>query len=58
MIEVGVENYKPISNFKTDTVGVGNKPCFLFIGEEFEQKPEFQKFSNLILDILILNYHL
>jgi len=29
---------------------VGFKPCFVFRGPEFEQKEEFKKFANLLLD--------
>jgi hypothetical protein len=31
---------------------VGFKPCFVFRGPEFEQKEEYKKFANLLLDIL------
>ena len=31
---------------------MGFKPCFVFRGPEFEQKEEYKKFANLLLDIL------
>jgi len=36
---------------------VGFKPCFVFRGPEFEQKEEFKKFANLLLDILFFFHH-
>jgi len=52
MIELGVENFKGLEDFKTEKAAIGNKPCFLFIGEEFEQKEEFQKLANLLVDLM------
>jgi len=51
LIELGVENFKSLDDFKVEASAVGNKPCFMFIGEEFEQKEEFQKFANIMIDI-------
>lgn len=51
MMEVGIENYKGLKDFKVEKSAIGNKPSFIFIGEEFEQKEDFKKLSNLILDI-------
>eukprot|EP01118_Nematostelium_gracile_P016322 TRINITY_DN672_c0_g1_i2.p1 TRINITY_DN672_c0_g1~~TRINITY_DN672_c0_g1_i2.p1 ORF type:complete len:309 (+),score=77.72 TRINITY_DN672_c0_g1_i2:17-943(+) len=51
MIEIGVTNFKSLESFKNDKAPLGNKPCFIFSGEEFEQKEEFQKLSNILLDM-------
>jgi len=50
MVELGVENYKPLSEFKTESSSIGNRPCFIFQGDEFEQKEEFKKIKNILLD--------
>ena len=49
MLEIGVENFRSLSDFKGDSSSIGNKPCFIFIGEEFDQKEEFKKLANLLL---------
>ena len=43
MIELGIENYKPISHFSTSKVTAGTKPCILFSGEEFESRMEYRR---------------
>jgi len=51
MIELGVENYKPSKDFPSvDKAAYGSKPSFLFIGEEWEQKEELKKLSNMLVD--------
>jgi len=51
MVELAVENFKGMADFKGEKANIGNKPCFIFIGEEFEQKEEFQKIANILLDM-------
>eukprot|EP01098_Paradermamoeba_levis_P010250 TRINITY_DN4309_c0_g1_i1.p1 TRINITY_DN4309_c0_g1~~TRINITY_DN4309_c0_g1_i1.p1 ORF type:complete len:350 (+),score=109.14 TRINITY_DN4309_c0_g1_i1:81-1052(+) len=50
MIEFGVENFKSIESFKGSKPAIGSKPCFVFIGEDFDQKEEYKKFANIIVD--------
>jgi len=50
MIELGVENFKPINSFKGSACVIGSKPCFIFNGEAFGQNETFEKFSNLLVD--------
>jgi len=50
MIEFGVENFKSCYEFANDKISIGNRPCFLFIGDEFQQKEDYKKLSNLLLD--------
>jgi len=53
MIEFGVENFKSMESFtQVDKPSIGSKPMTLFIGEEFEQKEQYKKFSNMMLDFL------
>jgi len=54
MIELGIANYVPIRDFRTTArPGIGNKPCFIFKGDEFDRIETFRKFRNLIVDILL-----
>jgi len=50
MFELGIEKYKPISEFKTEKVMSGSKPCVMFSGEEFQNKIEYSRLRNLMLD--------
>jgi len=50
MIEFGVENFQSCYEFESNKVATGSKPCFLFVGEEWQQKEEFKKLANLLLD--------
>lgn len=51
MIELGVQNFKSIEDFPEIPKPVeGSKPCFLFLGELFDQKEEYKKLANLFLD--------
>lgn len=50
MIEFGVENFHPASEFGAAAPGLGMRPCFIFCGDEFEQNPEMKRFGNLMLD--------
>lgn len=35
--------------FQSGQWAEGSKPCFILQGEEFEQKPEFKKFANIMI---------
>jgi len=50
MIEFGVQNFKSMSSFSAEKPSVGNHPLLIFSGEEFDQKEEFKKFANIMLD--------
>jgi hypothetical protein len=55
MIEFGVEHFISVAEFDTEhRAALGNRPSLIFIGPEWEQKEEYQKFSNLLVDILYL----
>jgi len=50
MIELGIEHYKPLLK-NSIQANFGSKPCFIFIGDGFEQKESFSKLSNILLDM-------
>jgi len=50
MVEFGVENYKPLQDFKATKVTSGTKPCLLFSGEEFETNLEMKRVKSLMID--------
>jgi len=50
MFELGIEKYKPLSDFKAEKVMSGSKPCVMFSGEEFQNKVEYSRLKNLMLD--------
>jgi len=50
MIELGITNFRPISN-KDKQPGFGSKPAFIFIGSEFANNESVIKLGNIILDM-------
>jgi len=51
LIEVGIENFRSMQEFTGVTrPQAENKPCFIFVGEEFEQSDVHKRFANLLLD--------
>ncbi|CAB4411903.1 Brix-domain-containing protein [Rhizophagus irregularis] len=50
MVEVGIENAKPLSEFKTSKCAIGIKPLFLFVGDLFENSLVYKTFKNMLLD--------
>ena len=53
MVELGIENYLPISMFpSTSKVMAGTKPVVVFTGEQFSSDPEWQGVRNIFLDYL------
>jgi ribosome production factor 2 len=50
MIELGLQNYKGIKEFvKSHQAASGSKPCFVFMGDEFDSNETHQVLSNLFL---------
>ena len=45
MVELGLENFKSLQDFKNSKIASGSKPCLLFAGEPFADttKTEFQR---------------
>ncbi|KAL5741000.1 hypothetical protein ACOSQ2_030180 [Xanthoceras sorbifolium] len=55
LVEVGVENFKPISSFTYDkklSPQVGSKPFICFIGEGFENVEELKHLKEVLIDLL------
>ncbi|KAJ3517015.1 hypothetical protein NMY22_g14064 [Coprinellus aureogranulatus] len=50
MIEVGVEGYKPMSEFKTPKSTPGNKPLIHFASELFDTHPRFIHLKSMLVD--------
>lgn len=50
MIELGIEQYKSFSDFTTDKIAEGVKPCILFAGTQFEEIAELKRLQNLLVD--------
>eukprot|EP00800_Vazella_pourtalesii_P020634 TRINITY_DN7370_c0_g1_i1.p1 TRINITY_DN7370_c0_g1~~TRINITY_DN7370_c0_g1_i1.p1 ORF type:complete len:295 (-),score=72.43 TRINITY_DN7370_c0_g1_i1:130-1014(-) len=48
MVEMGVQGYRPISQFGTDLISVSSHPLILFLGPQFEA--ELSQVKNLFLD--------
>ena len=50
MVELGLENFKSLQDFKNSKIASGSKPCLMFAGEPFADttKAEFQRFISLI----------
>jgi len=54
LVEVGVENFKPLESFVYDkkiAPKAGTKPLFAFIGEGFENVEELKHLKEVLLDI-------
>ena len=50
MFEFGLEDYKPIKDFKCEKISSGIKPCIIFVGEVFEQKEDMIRLRNFLTD--------
>jgi len=52
MIELGIESYVPLKDFKTAKVATGSKPCLVFEGEAFSDpaNAEGQRLKSLLID--------
>ncbi|KAL2628552.1 hypothetical protein R1flu_013238 [Riccia fluitans] len=53
MIELGIEKYKSITELgggRKSAPQEGSKPCFAFVGEAFESKPELVHLKEMLLD--------
>lgn len=50
MVELGLENYRALAEFKNEKISAGTKPCMVFCGTQFEDVTEFRKLKNLLID--------
>lgn len=51
MIELEVQNYKGLAEFKVPKISVGNKPLIVFSGEQFDVEFDYQRIKSLLLDV-------
>lgn len=51
MVELGIERYRGLKEFKTQKVSLGIKPCLLFAGELFEHNHEYRRIKNMLVDM-------
>ncbi|KAE8745911.1 Ribosome production factor 2 [Frankliniella occidentalis] len=51
MVELGVENFTSMIEFKNEKVGLGLKPCLVFNGDLWSQHHEYQRLKNLLVDL-------
>lgn len=49
MFELGAENYKSLQSFKNMKTGLGNKPCIVFNGPDWDSTLEYQRLKTLLL---------
>lgn len=57
MIELGVDNFETMYSFDNEKIGIGQKPCLLFIGEEWQHKEQYKMLSNMLLDLFDGEHH-
>jgi len=52
MVELGLENFKALKDFKNSKIASGIKPCLQFAGEPFADttNAEFQRLKSLLID--------
>lgn len=52
MVECGVSNFMGVEEFKgAAKCQVNNKPCFVFAGQDFETKAEYECLKSMLLDM-------
>ena len=54
LVEVGVDNFRPMESFEYDkklTPRIGSKPFFAFVGEGFESVEELKHLKEVLLDL-------
>lgn len=51
MIELGVENFKQLEDFKVDKISALIKPCLIFNGPAWEQSEDLIRLKSLLIDM-------
>lgn len=51
MIEFGVKQYKSLSDFKNDKIGINCKPCLVFNGDQWAKSEELRRAKSLLVDM-------
>lgn len=55
MVEFGIENFKPMVEFKVPKITVGVKPLILFSGQAFNEQDDYKRIHNLFIDLFSAN---
>ncbi|CAH1800324.1 unnamed protein product [Owenia fusiformis] len=50
MVELGIDKFKSMAQFKCDKCATGTKPCLLFSGEAFDTDHEYKRLKNMLID--------
>ena len=50
MVELGVTQFRSLSDFKNEKVAAESKPCLLFSGEAWESSEEMRRTRTLLVD--------
>jgi len=50
LMELGIENFTPLTQSVKQS-SIGSKPCFLFVGEQFEREEKYEKLKNILIDM-------
>lgn len=51
MVELGLEKYKSIADFKNEKIGTCVKPCLMFNGPKWSHTDELRRLRNLLIDV-------
>jgi hypothetical protein len=49
MLELGITDYISLADVKGPKKMLGAKPCFLFMGEEWDRDPDYGRLRNLLV---------
>lgn len=52
MVEFGVEVMNSIENSSSKSKGVGSKPSFVFLGDQWENESSFSRIQNLLTGMI------
>lgn len=50
MVELGIKQYKGLSDFKNEKIGTCVKPCLIFNGPKWNQTEELRRLKSLFID--------
>lgn len=50
MVELGIKEYKGLSEFHNEKIGTSVKPCLVFNGPKWQQTEEMRRLKSLFID--------
>lgn len=53
MFEVGIENFKPMSDFKNSKITFQCKPILVFSGDQFEEEFQYRRIKTFLIDFFV-----